>query len=228
MSATGQGDAGQGEAQQGEAQDGGQDVTQHLAQISEALANQGASQQELFEYLRQDRAPAQDEQQQQEGSDLDLSFLDDGTGMFDASQMQQRLNEVLSSSIDQRVQQGIQQAVSPLQEQVAEARREQDFAALVGEFPELGEEQTATQVLQMTGQLAEMSGHPELAGEPWLVRLTYMAGRAADAAQQEQGETPAPAHLESGAGAAPAGGSGAMTAEQIVGARRGASVLPFS
>jgi hypothetical protein len=108
-------------------------------------------------------------------------------------------------------------------------RREQEAAALIGEFPELGDEETTAQVLQTAKQYAETVGHPELANEPWFWRTTYVMGRAMDQAQEEQGDGPAPAHLESGSGAAPAGGGGqGMTAEQIVGARRGASVLPFS
>ena len=78
----------------------------------------------------------------------------------------------------------------------------------------------------MAGQLAEAHGQPELANEPWFWRLTYMAGRAADAAQEESGDVPAPAHLEGGTGAVP-GAGGADLGDAIVGARRGASVLPF-
>jgi hypothetical protein len=69
-------------------------------------------------------------------------------------------------------------------------------------------------------------GRPELGEEPSFWRLTYLAGRAADAAQEEQGDVPAPASLESGAGATPGGGGGDL-GDQIVGAHRGASVLPF-
>jgi hypothetical protein len=221
----GQGDGGAGEAQGGLS----------TQQIAEALAANRSSQQEMFDYLRsqpwQQQEQQQPEQQQEAPGPLDLSFLDaDEMGYQDPAQVASKLGDVLEKAVQQRLEAGlqpIQQAQQQQMEAQQEMRREQEFAALIGEFPELGEEETATQVLQMTGQLAQAAGHPELSGEPWLTRLVYMAGRAADAAQQEAGDTPSLAHSESGAGAAPAGGSGAMTADQIVGARRGASVLPF-
>jgi hypothetical protein len=228
----GQGDGG-GAATQG---DGGGDGGADLNQLAAGLAAQQATQQEMYDYLRaQPWAQAEGQQQgQQEATPttaqpdaLDLSFLNMDDPQFDPGQMAERLGSLIESTVDQRVQQGIQQAVNPVNERVQQMQREAEAAALVGEFPEFGEQETAQAVLQTAGQLAQAAGHPELANEPWLWRLTYMAGRAADAAQEEQGDTPAPGHMESGSGATPGGSRPGMTADDIVGAKRGASVLPF-
>jgi hypothetical protein len=224
------GDAGQGTGEQGQPGEGGPDINQ----LAAALGRQEATQQEMYDFLRQNFQPGEPgttpeaQPQTPETEPLDLSFLNMDDPSFDPSQMAQQLGQLIESTVEQRVQAGIQSAVQPLQGDVASMRREQEAAALVGEFPELGEAETSQEVLRVAGQLAEASGHPELAGEPWFWRLSYMAGRAADAAQEESGEVPAPAHLESGAGATPAGRGAGMTAEDIVGAKRGASVLPFS
>jgi hypothetical protein len=219
------GDAGGDAGQQGDAgQDGGVD----LAQLAAGLAQQQTTQQEMYDFLRSapwEAQQGQDAGQQPEASPepLNLDFLNMDDPGFDPGQMAERLGSLIESTVEQRVKQGIDQAVTPLQQQ-----QEQKAAALVAEFPEFGEAETANAVLATASQLAEAYGQPDLANKPWFWRMTYMAGRAADAAQEEQGDTPAPGHLESGAGGAPAGGrGGGMTADDIVGAKRGASVLPF-
>jgi hypothetical protein len=227
--ASGQGDGGDAgqQQQQGDGAEGGVD----LSQLAAGLAQQQASQQEMYDFLRSQPWSQQEEQgQQQEASPepLNLDFLNMDDPGFDPGQMAERLGSLIESTVEQRVKQGIDQAVTPLQQQQEQMQREQEAAALVAEFPEFGEAETANAVLATASQLAEAYGQPDLANKPWFWRMTYMAGRAADAAQEEQGDTPAPGHLESGAGGAPAGGrGGGMTADDIVGAKRGASVLPF-
>lgn len=215
------GDAGQA--------DGGDAGAPDTGQLAELLSQNQASQQEMFEYLRSEpwkaEAPAA-EPEQPAAPELDLSWLDAEDPSFDPNTVAERLGDVINQTVEQRVQAGIEQAVTPLQQAQDEMRRQSEVQALVGEFPEFGEQETGEAVLRMAGQLAEAHGQPELANEPWFWRLTYMAGRAADAAQEESGDVPAPAHLEGGAGAVP-GSSGADLGDAIVGARRGASVLPF-
>jgi hypothetical protein len=224
--ASGQGDGGDA-GQQTDGAEGGAD----LQQLAAGLAAQQATQQEMYQFLQSQpwqQEPAQEQAEPAASPELDLSFLNMDDPEFDPGQMADRLGSLIESTVEQRVQQGIEQAVTPLQQQQEQMQREQEASALVAEFPEFGEPETANAVLQTAGQLAEAANRPELANEPWYWRLTYMAGRAADAAQEEQGDVPAPGHLESGAGAAPAGGAGrGMTAGDIVGAKRGASVLPF-
>jgi hypothetical protein len=220
------GDAGQ--TTQGEAQgeNGGGDAPS-TAQIAEMLAAQQSSQQEMFQYLQSEpwrQQEAAPEEAQQESPELDLSFLDMDDPSYDPNTIAQRLGGLIDQTVEQRLQQGI----APLQQQQEEMRRQSEVQALVGEFPEFGDPETGKAVLQMAGQLAEAHGQPELAQEPWFWRVVYMAGRAADAAQDESGEIPAAAHLEGGAGAAPAGGGQDMGDLIVGGGRRGAGVLPFS
>jgi hypothetical protein len=219
------GDAGQQQGAENGGQQGNGDGGQDLAAL---LAQQQASQQEMFDYLRTEPWKAEEpEAQQQEPEPLDLSFLDMDDPAYDPNTVADRLGSLIDQTVSQRLEQGIQQAVGPIQEQVQQQQRQQEVAALVGEFPELGEKETGEAVLRMAGQLAEAHGHPELANEPWLWRMTYLAGRAVDAAQEEQGDVPAPAHLEGGAGAVP-GGEGADLGDAIVGAgRKGRGALPF-
>jgi hypothetical protein len=99
-----------------------------------------------------------------------------------------------------------------------------DVAA--GMDPQQFSQQLSQTMLQAAGQLAEQMGQPELGQNPKFWRVVYMAGRAADAAAEEQGDISAPAGLESGAGATPGGGGGDL-GDQIVGARAGRGVLPF-
>lgn len=221
------GDAGQQTQGEAQGENGGGDAPS-TAQIAEMLAAQQSSQQEMFSYLQSEpwrqQEAAQEEPEQ--SPELDLSFLDMDDPSYDPNTIAQRLGGLIDQTVEQRVQQGIQQSVAPLQRQQEEMRRQSEVQALVGEFPEFGDPETGKAVLQMAGQLAEAHGQPDLAQEPWFWRLTYMAGRAADAAQDESGEIPAAAHLEGGAGAAPAGGGQDM-GDAIVGAHRGRSVLPF-
>jgi hypothetical protein len=231
MSAPGQGTgtAASGDGQGTQQADGGQSEGLDANALASELAQSRATQQEMYQWMQDNLRPQEAQQQETKPEattpePLDLSWLDPDSPTFDPNAMAQQLSGLVESTVEQRVQ----QAVGPLQEQQQQMRREQEAAALVGEVPELGEEQTTQQVLQTAQQYAEAVGHPELANEPWFWRTTYIMGRAMDQAQEEQGDGPAPAHLESGSGAAPAGGGGqGMTAEDIVGARRGASVLPW-
>lgn len=221
------GDAGQ--VAQGEAQgDGGGGDAPSTAQIAEMLAAQQASQDQMYQYLQsqpwaQQEAP---EAEPEAAPELDLSFLDMDSPEYNPEQVAQRLGGLIEQTVEQRVQQGIQQAVTPLQQQQQEMIQRQQVAELVGEFPEMADEAVYTDVLKHATAIADAMGQPELRNNPVLWRITYMAGRAADAAQEESGEVPAAAHLEGGAGAAPAGGGQDM-GDAIVGARRGNSVLPF-
>jgi hypothetical protein len=230
MSAPGQGTgtAASGDGQGTQQADGGQQEGLDANALAAELAQSRATQQEMYQWMQDNLRPGETQQQETpeatEPEPLDLSWLDPESPSFDPNAMAQQLSGLVESAVEQRVQ----QATAPVQEQVQQMRREQEAAALIGEFPELADEDTTAKLLDTAKQYAQTVGHPELANEPWFWRTTYVMGRAMDQAQEEQADGPAPAHLESGSGAAPAGGGGqGMTAADIVGARRGASVLPF-
>lgn len=221
-SGIGQGDSGQqGDGDSGE---GGLDY----AALQQSLDATNQSVGEMREFLQsnpwQQVQNAEPAEQSDDGlGELDLGYLDPETAaMMEPAELQQRLTQTITQAAEKIAD----QRVAPLQEGLDEIRRENAVNALVGEFPEFGEPETAQQVVEAAGQLAQSMNRPDLANEPDFWRLVYMAGRAADAAQEEQGEVPAPASLESGAGATPGGGGGDL-GDQIVGAGRGGSVLPF-
>lgn len=213
------GDAGEAQGQ-AEGQQGGQDT----AELAQALEQMQGSHEELRQFLMSQPWQQQEaaEQGEPEAEPLDLSFLEGADPEFDP----QGFSESLGQLINQTVEQRIQAATQPLAEQQAEMRRQSQAERLVGEFPELADEKVATEVVSVARQIAEANGHPGLANEPWFWRTVYMAGRAAETANEEGAETPGAAHLEGGGGAGPAGGDVDL-GEQIVSSRRGRSVLPF-
>lgn len=195
-----------------------------LGQVSETLAALQSGQEELRSFLQsepwqQQPAPAA-EPQAQEPDALDLSFLDDPDLPPDD------LADRLTDAFDQRSQSQLQAALAPLQEKISEQERAREAEALVSEFPDLGDAETAEAVVQASRQWAEMAGQPELANSPTLWRLVYMAGRAADAANSESPEGSA-AHLEGSGGAGPAGGQQVDMADRIINAGGPQRVLPF-
>lgn len=161
---------------------------------------------------------------------LDQGFTDPAYGDAERQQLMQNI----TGQVDQRVQQQIQQAVSPFQEKIADMQREQQIRDLVTAHPEFQDPEVANRIAGPDGlarQWAESIGQPELAQNPGFWRLTYMADRAASMANAEQGGADASraATLEGGGGSGPAGGGQVDIAGQILdgGGRKGASVLPF-
>lgn len=242
-----QGDGGQGDAQQGAEAGTGPDFGAMQSTLQQVVQGQES----MREFLQS--APWQEIQQaQQTGQEadpnafegLDLSYLDpEVAAQMEPQQLQQMLGQTIQQQAQSVAEKMLNDRINPLQEQIAEQQHNQEVNALVGEFPELAEEETAQQVLgaakqlaeQMAPALAQALGRPgdaaqiaqALANSPAHWRTTYMAGRAADAAQEESGDINAPASLESGAGATPGGGGGDSRADSIVNAGRGSSVLPF-
>lgn len=235
MAATGQGgsNGGDGGGQAAEAQQG-QGGSVDVGQLAEQFGQMSASQAELGEWLRSEpwRAQESEGEQQEENQELDLSWLDPEAPGFDPDEVAQRLGGLINQTAEQRAQQLKQSEIDPLKNDVAEMRREREAESLVREFPALAEPETASEVVSVAKQLAEANGMPDLANQPWFWRLTYMAGTAAEAANEEGSENPRAAHLEGGGGGVPGGGQ-VDYAQMIVNGGRGegglgAGVLPFS
>lgn len=143
------------------------------------------------------------EQQPEFGAAYDPSQYQPGQyepdyGMDPQAQQAQAMQQ-LQSYISDQVQQGVQQAITPhIQRQKADE--------LERRYPDLADPQKAGQVVQATAQWAQRMGRPDLARDPELVELVYLAEQARTRAAQE---TPAEngssgVHLETG-GAAPQG-----------------------
>jgi hypothetical protein len=114
----------------------------------------------------------------------------------DPQVQQQQAMQQLQSYIAEQVQQGVQNSVTPYIQQ-------QKANELERKYPDLATPEKAAEVVQATAQYAQRLGRPELARDPELVELVYLAQQARNSAAQE---TPADGdqgvHLESG-GAAP-------------------------
>jgi hypothetical protein len=215
--------AGQGEGQ-GQPQ-GGPD----LSGLVEQIGTIASGQEEMRQFLASNPWAAQAGQEEAEsGGELDLSFLDPAANVYEnPDAVAERLNQTLNGVVDQRTQ----AAVAPIQQQMVEMRRDQQARDLAAEFPELAEPDMAKKVAGPGGlavTLAEQLGRPELAAEPSFWRLAYMANKAAEAANAEQGSgDPGAAHLESGNGAGPGLTEADLVKQIAESGGRGSRVLDF-
>lgn len=229
------GQAAQGEAA-GQAAEGqqqqaaGVDVGQFAGQLDQL----SQSHDQLFQMLQS--APwAQEGEGEgeaiEEPGELDLSFLDGTDPSFDPDQAAQRLAQTFDQRVEQKAQQLIkplEQKLSSIDEQRADDRRELEADRLVTEFPEFGDENVRSEVVNASFQIADAYGWGEVAKEPSFWRLVYMAGRAAQSANEEGTDGPQAAHLEGGAGARPGGSQQVAGVDQILTPdRKGRGVLPF-
>jgi hypothetical protein len=219
----GQGDAGQGEAAQQQGPD--------LSALADQLGTLSAGQDEMREFLQSQPWQTTDAPQEQQAEEpefeLDLSQLVEPDGQYDPAQLAQQFNQQLSEAVEKVVEQRLE----PLRQETKEMRQEHEWRDIAAQFPELEDEQVARPVFELAKQMAEHNGHPELAQEPWFVRVVYTNAKAMEAAAEEGAEAPSAAHLEGGGGAAPAGSQvDALT--QVFGGGEdiplGRRALPFS
>lgn len=100
------------------------------------------------------------------------------TTQGDPYQEQQQAAAQLQAYIAEQVAQGVQNAVTPwMHRQKAEALEQR--------YPDLQNPDNAARVVQATQQMAQRMGRPELARDPELVELVYLAERARSNAAQE-------------------------------------------
>jgi hypothetical protein len=223
MSAMGQGGEGQaqGEGQsQGEGQGSGPDLGAMVEQIGQVAAGQ----EEIRQFLANMGQQQQAEPEAEQGSDeIDLSWLDQNAEAYqDPQAVAQRLSEQINGAVDTRAQ----ALVQPVVQQMTEMRRDQQARDLAAEFPEIAEPDMAQKLAGRGGlaeQMATELGQPALAAEPSFWRLVYMAHKAAESANAENGSgDPQAARLESGSGPGPASQmSEADLVQQIVNAGDG-------
>jgi hypothetical protein len=219
----GQGDAGQGEAAQQQGPD--------LSALADQLGTLSAGQDEMREFLQSQPWQTTDAPQEQQAGepelDLDLSQYIDADGQYDPAQVSQMLSERLGEVVEKVVEQRLE----PLRQETKDMRQEREWQVIADQFPELADEQVARPVFEMAKTMSEQNGHPELAQEPWFVRVVYTGMKSLESAAEEGAEAPSAAHLEGGGGAAPAGSQvDALT--QVFGGGEdiplGRRALPFS
>lgn len=218
--ASGEGEQG---SQTGEAQQGDQAITQ----LADQLQQLTTSQEETRQFLQSNPWAPQEEQQTPEVPDL--SFLDENSPQYDPEQAAQRLQQVMQAEAGSEVERRMQEQLAPLQQQVQELRSQQGADALAAEFPEMKDPKVAQEVVDTAEKYAGILGQPELLSNFDFIRMTYMAGRAAQL-QNEEGTSPQAATLEGANGASPgAPQQGAVPTGDQIAERwsKRSSVLPF-
>lgn len=210
------GDAGQ---QDGQSQQQAQqpDVTQALQGLTELME----SQRDLLasEPWKPAEAPAEEQAP-------DLSFLDDTQPGYTQEQAAAGLQQLVTDLASKQAQ----ELVAPLQKQQQEMQVRMQTDDLISRYPQMGDDKVAGQVVETARQWAEQIGHPELAAEPQMWELMYLAGRAADQSNSENNAASgdAAAALEGPGGASPGGsGQGGLTAQSVTESWGGGSLPLF-
>lgn len=160
--------------------------------------------------------------------DLDLGFLEDG--QLEPAQVAERLQGLVDQRAQQIATQLVDQRLGPLEQRVNDSERTRALQDLVDDVPEMGDPRVAQQVTDTTKAMAEAYGWPaEVATDPRMYRIVYMAARAAEIANSEgDGTDGGVATLEGGGGARPAGAAAERDlGNEIVDARKGRGALPF-
>ncbi len=232
-------DGGQQDAGQAQESQGGFDP----GQLTEQLSGLQQGMEELRSYIggAQDQQSEGDPQgldpntlrqlgidpavlQQQQAPGLD-DYLDPASADYDPQAAVQGIQQMLEQR-DQRLMQQFEERINPLQQGYRTLNQTLEAERLVGELPELADEQIARQVTTATRQFVETNGFPaELADHPQMWRVIHMASKAAELAARQEQQQANPAFLEGSGTGRPAQGEDPVAA--IVNARKGASVLPF-
>jgi hypothetical protein len=183
----------------------------------EQLASQFGTKQQLIE----SRLPEPSQPEPEEDPDPWAALLGEEDPEpqgpeFDPRQLQQIVN--------QAIEQGIEQRVGPLQDQLSQLTTQQNLDGLYQKYPDLKDPETRQATGQAARELAERIVGPEhasvLTNSPEFIANVHeaLAGR-----QHAAGEVPATGdttQLEGGGGAAPGTGEQPNIVQQVMQARR--------
>lgn len=235
MSATGQAaSGGDGGAAQGEGQ-AQQQSGPDLNELAGRLDQHGQTLEEIRGFFQTQREQGQQQQAEPVDETPDMSEflreLDQGLNLGAGTDFE-AANKHLADVVGQVADQRAQALVAPIQQQLADMQHNQIAQDLVNEFPEMAEEATAKRVVGQAQQWAAENYPPEIAkvvaNHPGTWRMMYMAGKAAESANDAGSGDSAAASLESGNGAGPGAQQQVDRVKQIMEAGgRGKSVLDF-
>lgn len=202
-------DGADGTQQDGQQGDAGTGPDAALSQLGEQLATLSAGQEEMRAFLsgiaEQQEGPSEGQEEQQQPEVPDLSFLETEQ---DQAKAAEALQQIMRSEAGSETQKLLQEALTPLQQEVADMRRSQETDALVAKYQDLGDPKVAEAVVGAAGQWAEALGKPELATNVGFLEMTYLAGRAAELAQRQGNAADGGGATLEGAGGASPGGAG--------------------
>lgn len=154
----------------------------------EELARQNQALMERFEQYQVDDDDDDDEEYEPDPDDPE----------YDEWAQQKALEDLINERV--------QQALTPLQQQQQIEQRNQAYNALVDQYPQMADEKFASSIVGAAADLADQIGlDPNSPRFVDLIQLQYKAHVADEAAKQEKpaGQRPE-VRLESGGGAAPA------------------------
>lgn len=207
MTAMGQGEGqAQTEGQNGDSQGQGQQGPD-ISGMVDQLGTVASGMEEMRQFLASQpwQQQATEGEQEQDNGELDLSWLDPQSQTYeDPAAVAARLSEQLNGAVDQRAQ----ALIAPIAKQLMEMQHELQARDLAGEFPELASDDVANKIAGQGGLAQQLAGSLDrsqpLEGQPNFWRLVYMAHKAAESANAENGSGDPAARLESGSGPGPA------------------------
>ncbi len=166
-------------------------LTTQLDKIGETLESQR-------EYLQSE--PWKPEPAPVEPEPPDFGFLDETQPGFTPEQAAKQLQSIIETAAQEKAN----AVVTPIQEQLHTLQLEQQSQDLLARYPQMADNEVAQVVIDHAHQFAEAIGKPELAANPQVWEMVYLAGRANEQAQQED-QSPPSATLMGAGGASPGG-----------------------
>lgn len=157
---------------------------------------------ERFDRLEQAQQPEEEDEEE------DLSAFELSPDDFEDDDFAEDGNltpEAQKRAFSQMVKAAVAAELAPERARQAEERRAAEADALEQKYPELGDERVQSDMIERTVEFARAIGNPELAREPKLLEMVYLAEKARGRAGDEipAGSTQG-VRLESGTGAPPA------------------------
>jgi hypothetical protein len=194
----------------------GADIERLLGEFKGTLDGFGSRFDSLEQRIPEPTPAAADENAGGGGDELPIPVFEDtdydDQGNLSMEAQVRAIQEIATEIADQRVN----AAVSPIIEERATQARVAYAEHLEETYPDLQDEATQDRMIEETRRFAEALGRPDLASEPRLLEVVYLAQRATSTADRE---TPAGAerevNVERGGGAGPAPSANADDSDAI-------------
>lgn len=170
-----------------EAQEGAEGAQENgdIQSVLDRMNEVGGQVEQMQPILQQLAQAQQGEGEEDQGSFEDrlAEFADD-----QGEVTPENLEKFLGSEIQRGIQEGIQQHVAPLQQQLGEVSqflRAEQLDGLMEQYPALQDEATQDKFVNEVKGYAEHFNRPDLAGDADFAELVYLAGWAGERAAQE-------------------------------------------
>jgi hypothetical protein len=199
---------------------GGEDAaaSRLLAQFEDFTSNVNSR----FDQMEQRIQPETDnEEEEEESDDFDFELSPSDFDDDDFTDEGTLTPEAQRRAFMEAVRAAVRAELAPRERAEAEQRRSAEADALEQKYPRLQDPKVQQEMIDKTIEWAQSVGKPELAQEPKLLEMVYLA---AEAGRRAEGEIPAGStrevRLETGTGAPPAEQSKEDEGDRIVGLAR--------